>query len=242
MVSRLTGAALTQKSHPRLALCKPSFLPCPSGGAAATGMEGYVVQVEAPGMSPLQLPLFTPSTGTLATSDANVSNASQQERAATSRGGSSCTGQENSDQVRSVRVCLNCQEGVSCSPEADAWFSAYLGTMCYFVRTPKHQQPNSTNWKKSFSNEAQFLILSVQSVQNLHQKVRHPCSIMETLHVAYHCLVLYRSCKLETHRTAQSTRRLNGLFVQTLWSTVSTCQLMTKTSGSLWNCRLRIAM
>jgi hypothetical protein len=200
----MTGAAITQKSHPKLALCEPSirFLSAPS----SPGGEGYVLRIAAPGMEALEI--------AFSSGDEFGGEDETSVPASTSTPASLEDSWSFSSTTRSVRVCIACREGVSCSEEADEWFSVYLGTKCYFVKAkgtrngsnpdPREQAGVTARGKSasqkginqkpqdritrddrvgysqvslgsaSFSNEAQFLILSLHSVQNLQHKVFFP--------------------------------------------------------------------
>ena len=131
--------ALTQKTHPKLALCIPRL---------ELGADTLILT--APGMEDLTLFLHSE-----ATTDGEM--------------------QHNNGQTQSVKVCLKCHQALKCSPLADDWFSRYLGIPCVFVRRERYSKVSSgVNGEtvpalpeKSFSNEAQFLMLSIQSVDNL---------------------------------------------------------------------------
>ena len=113
VVSRLTGAALTQKSHPRLALCEPtitffSYISC-DGINIGDDSGGFLLRITAPGMSALEI-------------------AFPQESTVAGGGSPEELSENGKNSIRSVRVCLECQDGVSCSGEADKWIREYLGT------------------------------------------------------------------------------------------------------------------
>lgn len=176
VVRRMTGDAITQKSEPKLALCVPSIHFFQSYEHGQEGEEtdisefqssGYVLRINAPGMSTLEV-VFLPDE-----SDGD-SRSNKDAAEASSDSNLSVTSVS-----KSVRVCIACHDGVSCSKTADEWFSAYLGTSCVFVKaqtagaiSSRLKSNHDSAVPTSFSNQAQFLILSLHSVQNLQNKVK----------------------------------------------------------------------
>ena len=81
--------------------------------------------------------------------------------------------------VRRIRVCFSQHVAKHCTLSADAWFSSVLGSQCQLVRrNVKHaissvEEERNISTNASFSNSAQFLLLSMSSLQALQEKVHN---------------------------------------------------------------------
>jgi hypothetical protein len=75
-------------------------------------------------------------------------------------------GSNDNSTLRHVKVCYSQHVAQRCKVSADAWFTTVLGTRCQLVRRGASPMP------ASFSNSAQFLLLSMSSLRTLKHKVR----------------------------------------------------------------------
>lgn len=138
------GIALTQKTHPLLSRCQP---------------EIDLIRQEMTVLPPPSLPLLAPLVLSVAAGD------------------------DGSTSSLPIRVCYSQHVAQRCEGQADAWFSAVLGVPCQLVRRNSTNDSNrgssnsgsesgrSDNGSSSFSNSAQFLLLSINSLRLLQQKV-----------------------------------------------------------------------
>lgn len=80
---------------------------------------------------------------------------------------------------REIKVCYSQHVAQRCASSADAWFSAVLGTRCQLARRGSRTAESSAA-PSTFSNSAQFLLLSMNSLRMLQQKVSQLFRLLST--------------------------------------------------------------